>query len=70
MEGKHYNDKNGRKFLKDHTVWVPDPEEKSDLWSQAFAGRVDSFRDDHVVVADMDDDYWDVEPERLEIMGD
>lgn len=69
MEGKRYNDKNGVKILKGHAVWVPDPEGDNDLWDYAFAGNVHSFRDDYVVVVDQDDDHWDVEPKRLEIIA-
>lgn len=60
-------DKNGRSIKIGDNVNVPDPI-GDDLHQFEFFGTVDSFRDEMVVVVDQEDQYYEIEPERLEIV--
>ena len=63
------NDKNGKVFGRGLTlVDVPEPE-ANDLWSHSFTGTVVCARGLYVTVRDQDDDCWDIEPIRLEIIN-
>lgn len=61
-----YLDMNGTAIQTFDNVIVPDPKE-GDLHNFEFTGMVDGFRNGNVIVVDGDNDYFEIEPERLEI---
>jgi hypothetical protein len=64
-------DKNGKQIKLGQTVAVPDPSLPDDFWKHSFQGTVKSLKavfNGLVCVVDQDDNGWDVEPERLEII--
>ena len=68
---KYPKDKNGKVIIHGQTVVVPDPSKPDDLWKHSFQGRVHAVKavfNGLVCVIDQDDNGWDVEPERLEII--
>ena len=62
-----YLDMNGTAIEAFDEVEVPEPND-SDIHNHAFTGMVDSFRNGHVVVTDMDCNIYELEPERLEVL--
>ncbi|MDD5649146.1 MAG: hypothetical protein PHF86_01830 [Candidatus Nanoarchaeia archaeon] len=60
-------DKNGRSIKIGDNVNAPEPI-GDDLHQYEFFGTVDSFRDEMVIVVDQEDEYYEFEPERLEIV--
>ncbi len=59
-------DKNGKIISIGDSVDVPKPN-KSDMHNFEFRGTVYSFEDELVIVVDGDDEYFNIEPERLEV---
>lgn len=64
-----YKDKNGKEIKKGDRVLVPDPND-TDVHNHEFEGTVHSFRDVYVIVQDMEENGFSIEPERLEILED
>lgn len=63
-------DKNGKEITIGSTVIVPEPSLKDDYWDHEFQATVHCFRDGGLVcVEDQDENGWDVEPERLEVIS-
>lgn len=60
-------DKNGRSIKIGDNVNAPEPI-GDDLHQYEFFGTVDSFRDEMVVVVDQEDEYYEFESERLEVV--
>lgn len=60
-------DKNGITITADDMVIVGDPG-SSDLWHHSFQGNVVGFHNSFIVVADGEGDYFDVEPEKIEVV--
>jgi len=60
-------DKNGRTIEVGMTVEVPEPS-GNDIHNFEFRGSVNSFHDEYVTVEDMESNFFDIEPERLEIV--
>lgn len=63
-------DKNGNLIKTGMSVTVPAPDGNVDIWNHEFVGTVDSFHDNYVTVVDGDGEFFDVEPERLEVEED
>jgi hypothetical protein len=62
-------DKNGRTLKSGQTVEVPSPSKPDDFWKHSFQGTVRSdVFNGLILVVDQEDNGWDVEPERLEII--
>jgi hypothetical protein len=61
---EEYLDLNGEVLEVGDEVEVPYPDD-TDIHSQEFNGVIDSFRGEYVVVVDSDDEYFDIEPNRL-----
>ena len=61
-----YLDMNGTAIEPFDSVLVPEPND-SDQHSHEFSGMVDGFRYGNVIVVDGDGDYFEIEPERLEV---
>lgn len=59
-------DSNQTEIVIGNQVLVPEPNQ-SDLHVHEFEGYVKSFRDENVVVEDMDGDCYEIEPERLTV---
>jgi len=59
-----YLDSKGFEIEIGDVVDVPKPN-KTDLHRCAFEGTVTNFRGDLIVVNDQDDNYFDIEPERV-----
>jgi hypothetical protein len=62
-------DKNGKIIKEGMEVDVPVPNE-SDMHNFEFRGYVDGFRNGNVLVLDGDMNYFEIEPERLEVVED
>jgi hypothetical protein len=63
----YFKDKNGRIIEKGSAVFAdPDP---NDAFYE-FEGTAESFHDEYVTVRDMDDDYFDIEPYKLEVLDE
>lgn len=60
-------DKNGITITTSHMVVVDDPG-PNDLWHHSFQGDVEGFHDSFVVVVDQEGNYFDVEPEKVEVI--
>jgi hypothetical protein len=64
-------DKNGIELKVGQTVVVPDPYKSDDYWKHSFQGKVQSINtafNGLVCIVDQEDNGWDVEPERLEVI--
>lgn len=60
-------DKKGNFLEVGQSVKVDEPETStSETYMFGFAGTVESFRDNHVIVEDMDGDCFCVNPENLQ----
>lgn len=64
--GDVMKDKNGKPLCKGMDVTVPEPD-GSDMHNFSFVGTIDSTHDEYITVRDGDDEYFDIEPHRLEI---
>jgi hypothetical protein len=62
-------DKNGRSIKIGDNVLSPEPT-GDDMHQYDFFGTDDSFRDEMVVVVDQEDDYYEVESEKLEVVNE
>jgi len=62
-----YLDVNGNAIGAFDEVEVPEPNE-TDIHNHAFTGMVDDFRNGNVVVVDQDCNFFEIEPERLEVL--
>ena len=67
MDLGRFRDKNGRLIQKGDSVFA-DPESEDTFYE--FQGTVDSFRGEYVTVRDMEDEYFDIEPYKLEILDE
>jgi len=63
-----FKDKNGKLIQKGAEVYVEGDSEEDDF--SDFEGTVDSFHGEYVTVVDMDDDYFDIEPYKLEVLSE
>ena len=64
-------DINNKEIKIGQSVVMPDPiydSPYSDIHNHSFVGTVKAFHDEYVTVVDDDEDCFDVEPERLEII--
>jgi hypothetical protein len=67
-------DKNGRTLKPGQLVQVPDPSLSDDFWQNEFQGTVHCRKggarstSNLICVVDQDDNGWDVEANRLEIL--
>lgn len=62
-------DSTGLTLKLGHNVLVPEPIE-TDIHNHEFVGSVINFHGEYVRVSDMDDNFFDIEPERLTILED
>jgi hypothetical protein len=62
-------DKNGRIIRIGDSVDVPEPI-GNDIHNFEFRGSVNSFHDEYVTVEDMESNFFDIEPERLEVVDE
>jgi hypothetical protein len=60
-------DKNGKTIKVGMEVDVPEPN-GNDMYNFEFRGSVHSFHDEYVTIEDMESNFFDIEPERLEIV--
>jgi len=67
MDLGHFRDKNGRLIQKGDFVFA-DPEPGDTFYD--FQGMVDGFHGKYVTVRDMDDDCFDIEAHKLEILDE
>ncbi len=64
-----FKDKVGATIDKFDEVYVPEPS-GSDIHNFEFVGSVDGFKDGLVTVSDMENNCFDIEPERLIKIGE
>ena len=63
-------DKNGKEITIVSEVRVPEPND-SDIHVHSFVGSVADILDNgNIIVEDRDSDFFEIEPERLEIIED
>jgi len=62
-----YLDVNGTPIEKFDEVEVPEPND-TDIHNNEFTGMVDDFRNGNVVVVDQECNFYEIEPERLEVL--
>jgi len=62
-----YLDANGKSIQKFDEVEVPEPND-TDIHNNAFTGMVDNLKNGYVVVVDQDQNFYEFEPERLEVL--
>lgn len=62
-----YLDMNGTAIEAFDEVEAPEPND-TDIHNHAFTGMVDGFRNGNVVVVDGDCNFYEFEPERLEVL--
>lgn len=62
-----YLDMNGETIQTFDDVLAPEPND-TDIHNNEFKGMVDGFRHGNVVVTDGEGNFYDIEPERLEVM--
>lgn len=67
VDDPEYLDINGNVIDVGDTVDAPDPDE-TDIYNFAFQGTVVAFRNGYAVVTDQDDNSFEIEPHRLEIV--
>ena len=65
--GGNFRDKNGNAIGINDDVLIPKPNE-TDLHSYEFTGIVVGFHGDYVTVTDKDEIWFEIKPERLEVI--
>jgi len=63
----HTLDINGEKIEIGDDVIIPDPNDGDDWWYGDFSARVDNIRLTTIGVIDADDDYFEIEANRVEL---